>query len=146
MNAIPPVPDRMLKFIRKHHLLSLATVSQAKPWCFSCFYAYSEAENLFIFTTDMHTRHAQNFADCKHISGTIALETKLIGMIQGIQLSGEVFLPEGELLDKVRLAYLKKFPFAILAQTPLWAVRPDYMKMTDNKLGFGKKLHWPAQP
>ena len=44
--------------------------------------------------------------------------------------------------ETARRAYLKRFPYAALAELTLWAIRPDYMKLTDNTLGFGKKLIW----
>ena len=31
-----------------------------------------------------------------------------------------------------------------LAELTLWALVPDYLKFTDNTLGFGKKLIWKA--
>ena len=34
--------------------------------------------------------------------------------------------------------------FAALAELTLWALVPDYLKFTDNTLGFGKKLIWKA--
>ena len=37
--------EKILKFIRKMHLLSLAVLDEGKPYCASCFYAFDE-ENL----------------------------------------------------------------------------------------------------
>ena len=37
---------------------------------------------------------------------------------------------------------LKKFPYAVLMKTTLWILEIEYIKMTDNRLGFGKKLIW----
>lgn len=146
MNSFPPIPASMVKFINKHHLLTLATSSQDQPWCCSCFYAFDETNLQLIFTSDMHTRHITHILENPKVAGAIALETKIIGKIQGIQFTGEAFLLENKELDKARKTYLFKFPFAILAQTPLWAVKLHTLKMTDNKLGFGKKLYWPQTP
>jgi len=68
------------------------------------------------------------------------LETMVIGKIRGIQFQGRVSEPEGELMSKSKTAYLKRFPVAILMDTRLWIVKLSYIKMTDNRLGFGKKL------
>jgi len=46
------------------------------------------------------------------------------------------------LIDKVKSVYIKKFPIAMLMDTHLWVVDLTYIKMTDNRLGFGKKLIW----
>ena len=59
-----------------------------------------------------------------------------------IQFQGIISEPKGEFLDKVKNAYLKRFPIAMLMETHLWVVDLTYIKMTDNRLGFGKKLIW----
>ena len=46
---------------------------------------------------------------------------------------------------KAHTSYLKRFPFAILSNTKLWTIRLIGIKMTDNRLGFGKKLYWINQ-
>jgi len=43
---------------------------------------------------------------------------------------------------KARKAYIKKFPFAIAAKLDLWVLQLEYVKMTDNRLGFGRKIVW----
>jgi uncharacterized protein YhbP (UPF0306 family) len=72
------------------------------------------------------------------------LETKTIGKIQGTQIIGEIEEAEGERLKNAKKAYLKEFPYAILKSTKLWILNISYIKMTDNRLGFGKKLIWEA--
>ena len=55
--------ERFAKFIAKHHVLTVATVgSEGVPYVANCFYAYDRKRNLFIFTSDMATRHAQEMA------------------------------------------------------------------------------------
>jgi uncharacterized protein YhbP (UPF0306 family) len=51
-------------------------------------------------------------------------------------------IPENELASKAKSAYLKRFPYAALMNTSLWIVDVSYIKMTDNRMGFGKKLIW----
>jgi uncharacterized protein YhbP (UPF0306 family) len=75
----------------------------------------------------------------------VVLETGIIGKIQGIQFSGMLELAEAEAFEKASSAYLKRFPFAALMDTTLWILPIDYLKMTDNRLGFGKKLVWERE-
>lgn len=133
---------RMLRFIGKHHLLTLATLNQGKPWTCSCFYVYREEHNLFVFTSDMETIHSRNMLEQEWVAGNIALETKIIGKIQGIQFTGRVRILEDRELHTARTAYIKRFPVAAIMETTLWGLEPEMMKMTDNLLGFGKKLYW----
>ena len=72
------------------------------------------------------------------------METSVVGKIQGIQFRGVMEIPSDELAEKARNAYLKRFPVAVLMKTNLWTIKVNYIKMTDNRLGFGKKLIWEA--
>ncbi|MBU0765568.1 MAG: hypothetical protein KJ607_12100 [Bacteroidetes bacterium] len=136
------IDRRVCNFIRKHHVLTLATSHDNKPWCANCFYVFLEKENALVFTSDEDTKHIEDSKLQNYVSGSIVLETYLIGKIRGIQFTGIILKPEGALLEKVKKAYLKRFPFAVLMDTTLWTVRLTYIKMTDNRLGFGKKLIW----
>jgi uncharacterized protein len=133
---------RITDFIREHHVLTLATSGNNTPWCAHCFYAYLEEENLLVFTSDEETRHIKEVRKNPEVAGSIVLETKIVGKIQGIQFRGTMEKPIGTLLKKTRSAYLKRFPYAILMHTSLWIIKLHYIKMTDNRLGFGKKRIW----
>lgn len=138
------IDKRILGFIEEHHVLTLAVTRDNVPWCASCFYVYLPDRNWFAFTSDEDTRHIRDVIDSGNfqVAGTIALETKMIGKIRGIQFSGQMIKPMEEDLKMVKRKYLKRFPVARFAELKLWIVRPDHFKMTDNRLGFGKKLIW----
>jgi uncharacterized protein len=138
------VDSRIIKFFRKHHVLTVATTVNGEPWCANCFYVYLEHENALVFTSDAETRHGREFIQNILVAGSVVLETMVIGKIMGIQFQGTVSEPEGELLSKARSAYLTRFPVAVLMDTRLWVVKLSFIKMTDNRLGFGKKLIWPT--
>jgi uncharacterized protein len=136
------IDARISKFLRKHHVLTISTTVNNQPWCASCFYVYLERENALVFTTDPETRHGREFILNPSVAGSVALETRVIGKIRGIQFQGYISEPENELSDIARRAYLKRFPVAMLMETHLWIVELTHIKMTDNRLGFGKKLIW----
>lgn len=133
---------RIVDFINEHHVLTLATVVENNPWCANCFYVYLEEENCFVFTSDDKTKHVQNVLENSNVAGSVVLETKTVGKIQGIQFRGTMEKPDTSIESKVKKAYLKKFPYAILMKTSLWVLNLNLIKMTDNRLGFGKKLLW----
>lgn len=124
------------RFIQEHHLLSLATKDDIL-WCCSLFYAYDSKENAFIVATDTQTLHGMNVLKDASVAGTVALETKTVGKIQGIQFRGEMT----RCTDGAEI-YFKAFPYALVMNPTLWRIRLDEIKMTDNTLGFGKKLIW----
>lgn len=136
------IDSRVIKFFRKHHVLTIATSVENEPWCANCFYAYMEEENSLVFTTDHATRHGQEFLKNSLVGGSVVLETMIVGKIRGIQFQGIISEPDGELLSRVKKAYLMRFPVAALMDTRLWFVKLTYIKMTDNRLGFGKKIIW----
>lgn len=139
------IDKRIVTFINKHHVLTLATCSENEPWCANCFYVYLEDQNLFVFTSDDSTKHIQNVFTQDLVAGSIVLETTIVGKIRGIQFQGKIWKPEKQLLKKVKTAYLRKFPVAMLMKTNLWVVAPILLKYTDNRLGFGEKLIWKKE-
>ncbi|NCD11518.1 MAG: hypothetical protein EOL93_03120 [Epsilonproteobacteria bacterium] len=128
-------------FIKKHHLLSLATSCNNQPYCASCFYAFIESVPALIIATDVQkTRHGKEALANEKVAGSIALETKIVGKIQGVQFTG-IFQ---EATEKEKRAYLKRFPYALAMRPSLWSIHISYLKFTDNTLGFGKKLEFFA--
>lgn len=139
-----PIDKRILTMISKHHVMTVATVQDGKPWVASCFYVYIKTRNLFIFTTDPETIHGNQMLNNSEIAGNIALETSIPWKIRGLQMSGKVRLMKGEELKAAGKAYILRFPVAALMDTTFWGFEPDFIKMTDNRLGFGVKLYWRA--
>jgi len=152
--------DKMAAFIRRHHVMTLATVgAEGTPWCAHAFYAYvaggggeatgSEVADggadggFFVFSTAEGTRHGAEMAENQHVAAAIALETRTVGRLQGLQIEGTAAVPEGAELAAARRAYLRRFPYAAaMPDLALWTLHPTQMKLTDNTLGFGKKLVW----
>lgn len=137
------VPEkRIISFIKKHHVLTLATSFENKPYCANCFYAFMEDRNSFVFTSDKETKHIKDALKNNYVAGSVVLETSVIGKIQGIQFNGLLVEADGDLLKEADKVYLKRFPFAQLMTTKLWVLKLSFIKLTDNRLGFGKKLIW----
>lgn len=136
------IPKRINSFFSQHHVLTLSTCFESESWCSNCFYVYLEDEQSLLFTSDSDTKHMQMGLKNPLVSGSVVLETKIIGKIRGIQFSGELTKVENTEHSKYRIKYLLKFPFAVIINTDLWIVKLNQIKMTDNRLGFGKKLYW----
>lgn len=141
-DSVMPVDGRIVKFIKRHHVMTIATVCDGEPYCANLFYAYMEDRNLLVFTSDAATRHYRELSSGGLAAASIVLETRTVGNIQGLQLQGRAVLASGQMLEEARRAYLKRFPYAVIADLTLWTFGPVFMKLTDNRLGFGKKLVW----
>ncbi len=131
--------SKITHFFIDHHVLTLATSVDNQPYCANCFYAYDIKSNALIFTSDEETKHVQDALSNSSVAGSVVLETSVVGKIQGIQFNGQIHKNESKQIEKI---YMKRFPFAKLMTTTLWVIDLDFIKMTDNRLGFGKKLIW----
>lgn len=133
------IDKRIEGFIAEHHVLTLATATPCgEPYCCNAFYAYDKASGAFIFTTDLSTHHGKMMAENERVAASILLETRTVGKIQGLQITGKV----KPAIDGDKMRYIKDFPYAVVADLSPWRLEAEMMKFTDNRLGFGKKLIW----
>ena len=112
---IKELDSKVIKFIKQHHVLTLATSNDNIPYCCSCFYVYNDKENYFLVTSDKNTRHISEVVKQPNVSGTIALETTMVGKIQGIQFTGMMNEIDKEEFNKEKIKYIKRFPIAAFA-------------------------------
>jgi uncharacterized protein YhbP (UPF0306 family) len=133
------VDKKIERFISKHHVLTLATSTLGgEPYCCNCFYAYDAESAAFIFTTDSTTHHGQMMLQNSAVAASIVLETRTVGKVQGLQITGKI----KPAIEGDKMCYIKSFPYAAVADLTLWRLEADFLKLTDNRLGFGKKLIW----
>ena len=126
-------------FLQTHHVLSLATSNKEELSVCSLFYAYDKNISSFVVASDTSSTHMQLIKINNNIAGNIALETKTVGKIQGVQFQGKIFELRDTTLKKL---YFQKFPYTKVLSPKLWQIKVEHFKMTDNTLGFGKKLIW----
>ena len=136
------IDQQIIHFLNEHHLLTLATSQNDKPYCCNLFYVYDQVSNQLIFSTETKTKHAQDFITNTNVAGSVALETKNVSKIQGVQLLGTIQELKGERLKIAKEQYIKAFSYAASMDLHLWVMPLNFIKMTHNKLGFGKKLIW----
>lgn len=134
--------EKINLFIQEHHVMTLASSSDSEISACSLFYAFDEVSHSFIVASSDETTHIQHIAQNPYIAGNILLETKSVGKIQGVQFRGIFSKLENTTLKKL---YYKTFPYALALTPKLWQIEVDYFKMTDNRLGFGKKLIWQKE-
>ena len=135
-------PKKITTFLKEHHVITIATCKDSQPWCFNAFYVFDEETQAFIFTSHNDTRHVQEALKNATVAGSVVLETSNVAKVQGLQFTGEMHLCEGSQETRANKLYIRRFPFATLAPKTLWQIEIVTAKMTDNTLGFGKKLTW----
>ena len=131
--------DKIILFIDEHHVMTLATSKGEVPQCCNLFYVYVKEENCFIVASDEKTEHIKNILINPSVAASIVLETKTVGKIQGLQIKGVIKKADDK---KAKRAYFQAFPYARVMQPTLWRIAVKSMKLTDNRLGFGRKLIW----
>ncbi|MDR0420314.1 MAG: pyridoxamine 5'-phosphate oxidase family protein, partial [Prevotellaceae bacterium] len=129
-------------FIKKHHVLTLATFDGNGIYCSNVFYAYDMENNAFVFYSDSKTKHFNDMKINKNVAASIVLETKIVGKIQGLQINGIAEQPSDETQKRCHKIYVKRFPYAIINKSDLWMLEMTFAKYTNNILGFGKKIIW----
>jgi len=138
---MPQSLEKIENFLNKHHVLTLATFHADEVSACSLFYAYAKEDISFVVASSEDTTHIQNIRKNEHIAGNIYLETKEIGKIQGVQFKGKFLECEDK---KLKNLYFKHFPYALALAPKLWQIKVSFFKMTDNRVGFGKKVIWNA--
>ena len=136
------IDKKITEFIGSHHVLTLASAKDNRPYCCNCYYAYDEKENIFVIKGSSETRHAAEISSNPFVAGSIVLETDEIGKIQGLQFTASAKKHTGKDLDYIKGVYLKRFPYAIAVPGEYLSLEIDFFKMTDNRFGIGKKLIW----
>lgn len=96
----------------------------------------------FWLMTEPDTRHGALLQANPQVAGTVNGQPKTVLLIKGVQYRGHIALLDGDAEAQARKAYQKRFPVARKVSAPLWEIQLDEVKMTDNALGFGKKISW----
>ncbi|MBN2895312.1 MAG: pyridoxamine 5'-phosphate oxidase family protein [Campylobacterales bacterium] len=135
------MPERIAAFIAKHHILTLATSNDAAPQCATLFYVFDPERALFVVASDPNSEHMRNALANPQVAGAIALETKSVGKIQGLQFKGELVRSDDEADAAL---YYRAFGYARVMRPTFWRLHVSAMKLTDNTLGFGTKITWPS--
>ena len=135
-----------MRFIRRHHVMTLTTVgAEGEPWSCNLFYAWMPGCDALVFTSQEGTRHTREMGENGRVAASIALETRIVGRIQGLQIQGVAERVAESLAAEARKTYLKRFPYAVFAPGELWVLKLVKLKYTDNTLGFGTKMHWSRE-
>lgn len=83
-------PKKITTFLKKHHVVTVATCKDNQPWCFNAFYAFDEDSHSLIITSHEDTKHVQQVLQNARIAASVVLETEIVGKVQGLQIAGEM--------------------------------------------------------
>lgn len=137
--------ERMVDFITHQRVVTICCVdAENHPYCFSCFYVFDEEKKLFYFKSGSISHHSKILQQNPVVAGTIQPDKLNPLAIKGIQFTGQIVHSKNELCLHAAATYHKRYPFALSITGDIWMLQPLTIKMTDNTLNFGKKLHWQS--
>ena len=137
--AFSPTID---EFLLRHHVMSLAMTEGEAPWAASVFYVFDIAGRRLIFFTSPATRHGSMLVRNARAAGTIAGQQRDIATLCGLQFEGTAAMLDEPHTREAEALFAAAFPGVSAHGTPLWALSPTMLKLTNNALGFGFKEIW----
>jgi uncharacterized protein len=152
IQSVNQVRQRLLEFLCAHQVLTLAVgETDGKPCAAALFYAVDEDLRFYVLT-DPGTRHGRALLANTAVAGTIQRDRQSWQEITGVQFRGRCRLLTGDERDRAWQVYTARFPFLLtdkftpaLAKTELWCLEPEWMRLIDNRLGFGHKEEWKRE-
>jgi Uncharacterized protein conserved in bacteria len=135
--------ERIVEFMSHQRVANICCVdAENRPYCFSCFYAFDAERELLYFKSSADAHHSLVFQQNPIVAGTIQPDKLNPLAIKGIQFTGQILHPKNEFCSQAETIYHQRYPFALTMPGAMWTLQPETIKMTDNTLSFGKKLHW----
>ena len=145
----PPLPQGVVDYLDRHHVMTLATVGTDGPWAAAVFYV-GVGDSLF-FLSSPSSRHCRNLALDPRCAATIQEDYSDWAKIKGVQLEGRATELRGEEEDRARQRYGLKFPLVgrlagapaaialALAKVRWYRLQAERMHFIDNSQGFGHR-------
>ena len=102
----------------------------------------------FFFFSDPQSQHGKDLAQDRRAAAAIYPECQDWQEIRGLQMRGQVLeLKDESQWERAWKIYQQKFPFVagmkeIVARNRLYAFIPDWLRLVDNRRGFGFKQEW----
>ncbi|QLB21386.1 hypothetical protein A6B43_07550 [Vespertiliibacter pulmonis] len=138
-----PIPTNIIKFINRHHVVSLACYSNCTIWSASCFYIFDVENNRLLLLTKRTTRHGELMQQNPNIAGTIAGQPEHLNEIEGIQFSATArCLSQTDEKNRAFTQYTQRYPIAKLIPSDVWEICFDEIKFTENRTAFAHKTYW----
>lgn len=141
--------QRVLRYLRAHHVMTLATRGDDGPWAAAVFYV-NDGFTLYCLSAPT-SRHCLHVAQHPRVAATIHEDYADWPQIRGIQLEGIASELAGEDADRARRLYADKYPIVgKLAQAPAaiveamakirwYRIVPERLYFIDNSAGFGHR-------
>lgn len=138
-----PFPKNITEFLNENKIATICFVdNENNPYCINCFYTFDETNQALVFKSSHGTTHHSFIKTDKSIAGTILPNSIDFLKIKGIQFTGKLLDDKQISALSLSLKYTKKYPMSLAIPGYVWAIKFEFIKLTDNTLGFGNKTVW----
>lgn len=137
--------ETIAAYLREHHVVTLATMSDDGPWASAVFYVPDGLD--LIFLSAPHTRHARNFE--RGVAGAIQENLDDWQSLKGVQLEGQCEVLKDEERHAAIEIYAQRFPVtgpdapteiaAALDKVNFYRLKSDRILFIDNARGLGHR-------
>ena len=142
------VKDSTVSELLKLATMTLATTGAEGEAHAAAVYFAAGADLALYFFSAAESQHSQDLKRRPQAAAAIYPEVSGWQAIRGLQLRGQVALvPHGAEWQAAWELYAGKFPFvkglkSIVASNALYAFTPRWLRLVDNRRGFGFKQEW----
>lgn len=140
------IHDTLIHFLQKQTCATICCSDEnGNPYCFSCYYSFNNADGLLYFKSSPASQHSILLQKNRNIAGTV-LPDKISKLItRGVQFQGELLDQFHSITKDAFANYHLRHPLAIGFKGNVYVIQINQVKMTDNSLGFGKKIIWERE-
>ena len=146
---------RLLNFLRNHQVVTVAAVEpDGTAHAAALFYAVDDELNLYVLT-EPASCHGRAMARTGLVAGTIQRDRQEWQEIRGAQFRGRCRRLRGAARERGWNLFAARFPFVrnpavaglaqALGKMALWRIEPAWMRLIDNRRGFGHKEEWTRE-
>ena len=138
-----PIDKRILTFMEDNKVATVCfNTEMNEPYCINCFYCFIQESNVLVFKSSRGTAHDAYIRQSNPSAGTIIADQVDVTKLKGVQFTGKLLEEQSIHGSGFGFSYLKRFPLSIAIPGYLWGIQLEYLKYTDNTLGFGNKIIW----
>jgi uncharacterized protein YhbP (UPF0306 family) len=145
---------QLLNFLRSHQVVTVAVAEpDGTAHAAALFYAVDDELNLYVLT-ESASRHGRAMARTGYVAGTIQRDKQKWQQIQGAQFHGRCRRLKGPARERGWNIFSARCPFVrnagmtlteALGKTALWRIEPAWIRLIDNRRGFGHKEEWTRE-
>lgn len=143
MSDLSPILD----LLSETQTLTLATLDpDGGPRATPLFFAFDDRASLF-FLSERDTQHCRNLEREPSVAAALYPEVDDWLELRGLQIKGLAFPIAASERQAALACYTARFPFTdtlteIVSESEVYRLRPRWVRLIDNRKGFGHKREW----